>query len=98
MKTSKVYHAITNELQTMRMHTFNQAIQRSHFPVLVKSDHIPPFPALPVFPKEPFLHDHVGVQPEISSSLEQPVLLSIRVELAVVAVALCCKLVELSDV
>jgi len=78
----------------MRMHTLNQTIQRRHFPVLVQSDHIPPLPTLSVFAKEPFLHDHVGVQPEVSSALEQPVLSPVGVELVVVAVALSCELVS----
>jgi hypothetical protein len=45
-------------------------------------------PALSIFTKEPFLHDHIGVQPEISSSLEQSVLSPVCVEVFVVAVAL----------
>jgi len=70
------------------MHTLYQAIQRSHLPVFIKCNHIPPLPALSVFPKEPLLHDHIGIQPQIPSSFEQPVLSSVCVELVVVTVAL----------
>jgi len=78
------------------MHTLYQPIQRRHFLILVKSDHIPPLPTLSVFAEEPFLHDHVGVQPEVSSALEQPVLSAICVELVVVAITLSRTSAEMS--
>ena len=78
----------------MGMHTLYQPIQRRHFPVLVKSNHVPPLPAFAIFAKEPFLHDHIRIQPQISSPLEQPILSPVCVELVVVAVALSCVLVE----
>ena len=84
-------------LQTMRMHALNQTIQRRHFPVLVKRDHVPPLPAFSIFAKEPFLHNHIGVQPEIPSPLEQPVLSTVCVELFIVAVALFCTSIEMSE-
>lgn len=72
----------------MRMHPLDQPIQGRHFPALVKSVRIPPLPALSVFAKEPFLHNHIGIQPKVSSPLEHPVLSTVGVELVVVAVAL----------
>jgi hypothetical protein len=81
----------------MRMHALNQPIQRRHFSILVKCDHIPPLPTFSIFAKEPLLHDHVGIQPEIPSSLEQPVLSAVCVELVIVAVALFRSSAEMSQ-
>lgn len=81
----------------MRMHALNQPVQRRHFPVLVKCDHVPPLPTFSIFAKEPFLHNHIGIQPEIPSPLEQPVLSAVCVELVIVAVALFRSSAEMSE-
>lgn len=81
----------------MRMHTFDQPIQSGDLPVFIECDHIPPLPALAVFTKEPLLHNHIGVQPQITSPLEQPVLSPVGVKLVVVAFALSFVSAEMSE-